>query len=30
LQERVIDLVARDPVELLKRVDGRTLKLRVG
>jgi membrane-bound serine protease (ClpP class) len=30
LQERVIDLVARDPVELLKRVDSRTLKLRVG
>ncbi|MBV9983316.1 nodulation protein NfeD [Bradyrhizobium sp.] len=27
LQERVIDLVARDPVELLKRVDGRTVEV---
>jgi membrane-bound serine protease (ClpP class) len=30
LQERVIDLVARDPVELLKRVDGRTVEVAGG
>jgi membrane-bound serine protease (ClpP class) len=30
LQEHVIDLVARDPVELLKRVDGRTVEVAGG